>query len=332
MQLRHRLHRWLHSEYWPSWTYYLPLAPLFLYHVIRNRDVGFYAHANPAMETGGLSLIHKWSMYQMLPKSWIPKTIPIEDPQTSDVPSEANQLQPPFIIKPSYGCRGRGVQEAHSIKDVQEKIKTYHEPILIQEKCTYPMEAGIFIARLPNEPTHITGIVSKTGIEVIGDGKRSLLELLLQNPRYSKHVQTLAEEVDLSRVPMPSEHVSLSTIGNHARGATFVDESFRIDDALEGFMNRLMNEIQGFNYGRFDIRFTSWELLKQGKEFCIIELNGANSEPAHMYDPKHSYFFAIKELYRHWNLLGKISKASKVKNKRVGLSTSLRMLFNGGRI
>ncbi|HEV8507718.1 MAG TPA: hypothetical protein VGQ53_20045, partial [Chitinophagaceae bacterium] len=41
--------------------------------------------------------------------------------------------------------------------------------------------------------------------------------------------------------------------------------------------------------------------------FSIIEINGAGSEPTHMYDPNHSIFFAWKEIIRHWNLLWKIS-------------------------
>jgi len=40
----------------------------------------------------------------------------------------------------------------------------------------------------------------------------------------------------------------------------------------------------------------------------IIEINGAGSEPTHMYDPRHSLFFAWKEIVRHWFILGKISR------------------------
>ena len=50
-----------------------------------------------------------------------------------------------------------------------------------------------------------------------------------------------------------------------------------------------------------------FELLKEGKNFSIIELNGSGSEPTHMYDPKHSVFFAWREILRHWDLMCKIS-------------------------
>jgi hypothetical protein len=62
-----------------------------------------------------------------------------------------------------------------------------------------------------------------------------------------------------------------------------------------------------------DIRFKSWEDLREGKNFSIIELNGAGSEPTHIYDPMHSVFFAWKEIMKHLNLLYKIAKINKQK-------------------
>jgi hypothetical protein len=42
-------------------------------------------------------------------------------------------------------------------------------------------------------------------------------------------------------------------------------------------------------------------------DFSIVELNGAASEPTHIYDPKHSLWFAWKELARHITMMYKIS-------------------------
>jgi hypothetical protein len=53
--------------------------------------------------------------------------------------------------------------------------------------------------------------------------------------------------------------------------------------------------------------YSNKEDLKAGKNFCIIELNGAGSEPTHIYDPGHSLFFAWKEIARHFKLLCTIS-------------------------
>jgi hypothetical protein len=68
--------------------------------------------------------------------------------------------------------------------------------------------------------------------------------------------------------------------------------------------------------------------LKQGKNFSIIELNGAGSEPTHMYDPKHSIFFAWKEIIRHWNILARISRINHrlLKKPYMNISAGLEML------
>jgi hypothetical protein len=103
----------------------------------------------------------------------------------------------------------------------------------------------------------------------------------------------------------------ISSIGNHARGATFYDVSSRNNSKMEAVIERISNQIEGFHYGRFDIKFSSWEELENGKSFSIVELNGANSEPTHVYDPKHSYFFALREFARHWNIMAQISRINK---------------------
>ena len=97
----------------------------------------------------------------------------------------------------------------------------------------------------------------------------------------------------------------------------FLDESQRADEELRRQIDQLCQKVPGFYYGRLDIRFESWEALREGKNFSVIELNGAGSEPTHMYDPRHSLFFAWKEIVRHWIILWRISRQNK---KRTGLS------------
>ena len=102
------------------------------------------------------------------------------------------------------------------------------------------------------------------------------------------------------------EEYILSPYGNHARGAMFLDDSHLADEQLREVMDQVCRQIPGFYFGRLDIRFKSWEDLKAGRHFSIIEVNGAGSEPTHIYDPSHSLFFAWKEIIRHWVLLYKI--------------------------
>ena len=102
--------------------------------------------------------------------------------------------------------------------------------------------------------------------------------------------------------------------GNHVRGAKFIDDSHLADEELLNMIDAVCKKVKGFYFGRMDIRYNTWEELKLGKKFSIIELNGAGSEPTHIYDPKHSLFFAWKEITRHFKLLCAIS----IQNHRRG--------------
>ena len=93
-------------------------------------------------------------------------------------------------------------------------------------------------------------------------------------------------------------------------------------------MDHICRQVPGFYYGRLDIRYQSWEDLKQGENFSIIELNGAGSEPTHMYDPRHSIFFAWKEIIRHLNILARISRINHrlLKKPYMNFTEGLKML------
>jgi len=114
--------------------------------------------------------------------------------------------------------------------------------------------------------------------------------------------------------------------GNHARGAKFLDDSNLIDEQLTRVMDNICNQVKDFYFGRLDIRFNTWEELKNGKNFSVIEVNGAGAEPTHIYDPKHSIFFAWKEIIRHWILLWRISRMNyKRGHKYLSLKEGLAM-------
>ena len=124
---------------------------------------------------------------------------------------------------------------------------------------------------------------------------------------YMKSLEAMHHD-KLQEILPAGESRIVSPYGNHARGSKFLDCSHWADEALEQTIDRISKSIPGFYFGRFDIRYRSWEELKQGKEFIIIEVNGAGAEPTHMYDPRHSVFFAWKEIIRHWNIMEKISR------------------------
>ena len=62
----------------------------------------------------------------------------------------------------------------------------------------------------------------------------------------------------------------------------------------------------GFYYGRIDLKAKSLEDFQNGN-FVILEINGANSEATHIYDPNFNLIKAYKEVIKHLNYQHKIA-------------------------
>lgn len=76
-----------------------------------------------------------------------------------------------------------------------------------------------------------------------------------------------------------------------------------IDEQMNTTFDTISKQIEGFYFGRFDLRCTSIEDLKQGNNIAILELNGAGAEPAHIYQPGYSFFKAQKVLAQHYKMI-----------------------------
>ncbi len=317
LTFKQRWTRFTHWEYWPMWTIYLPLGPYYFFESFRSGGLGFFTRTNPSMPTGGMGLLDKEDMYNLLPQGTFPTTTyfnPKTDFSSIQKWISTYNIDFPVVVKPAKGCRGRGVEFIHSENELQHFIANSQEKMVLQSLIPFNNEVGIFYVRMPKESRgRITGIVEKKGIEVTGDGVHSIKELVLLSERYALHLIHLEKDcsLDLNEILPTGKTKELSTIGNHARGATFFDITFRNNEKLERLFDSISNQIEGFYYGRFDVKFESWELLEKGEAFSIVELNGANSEPTHVYDPKHSYFFALKEFRKHYKIMAEISRKNK---------------------
>ena len=167
-------------------------------------------------------------------------------------------------------------------------------------------------------------------LSVKGNGRSTIEALLSKEDRYVLQLPLLRAIYGafLQQVPADGEEHVLAPYGNHRLGAKFLDWTDRITPELEGAIDGVCANIPGFYFGRLDIKFRSWKELCAGQAFSIIELNGAGSEPTHIYDPAHSIFYAWKEIIRHLDLLYKISKANAWREglKPMGLAEGYRML------
>ena len=305
-----------HWEYWNSKVVYAPLYPYWLWLSIKARSLYFLTAANPLIKNGGFIMESKRDVYDLLPKEYYPTTLlfaaqtPIE--RVLEQIDQAG-ISYPLIAKPDIGERGLGVKKIDNIGALADYAANIPVPYLIQDFVHYEKEAGIFYCKPPGaKKGFISGIVYKEPVTVTGDGVLTLTELVWRNDRYLLQWQQIkAAFPDMLDTVLPEgKEMVLVPYGNHCRGSKFTDETFRATGNLSEIFERICSRIPEFYYGRMDVRFESWEALEQGRRFSIIELNGSGSEPTHIYDPKHSLFFAWKEIARHWKILYAISKAN----------------------
>ena len=303
----------MHWEYWPFQIVYIPIYFLWAFYAIKARSIFFFNACNPTMKNGGFVMDSKIEIYSLIPQQFYPKTKFIKEraPFTEVVAILENATIPfPFIVKPDIGLRGSAVKKINAIDD----LKAYHEKAnfdyLLQDLIPFENEVGIFYVRFPNEKKgKITGIVAKEFLIIEGNGIATLEELIKSNPRYELQLKALQKEYgsQLQDVLDSGEKRNLVPYGNHARGAKFIDASDLISDKLTQVIDDMCLQISEFYFGRLDVMYHSWEDLEEGKNFSLVEVNGAASEPTHIYDPKHSIFFAWKELARHITYMYQIS-------------------------
>ncbi|HTQ28064.1 MAG TPA: hypothetical protein VMI35_08050, partial [Puia sp.] len=306
--------RLLHWEYWSFGTVYTPIYIVWFWLCLRARSFFFFAAANPRIKNGGFLNESKKDISQLIPADLQPRTAFFSIPSNADAVLASlrqQDLRFPLIGKPDIGGRGRGVKVLSSDEEVRSYVHQAFLDFHIQEFVPYKNEVGIFYYRYPGEERgHLSGIVRKEFLKVKGDGQSTVRQLLETSMRAILQMKALekADAALLDRVLPAGEEVILVPYGNHARGAEFLDDSALITAELTTVIDGICRRIPEFYFGRLDIRFRSWEELCQGQHFSVIEVNGAGSEPTHMYDPRHSIFFAWKEIIRHWMILWRISR------------------------
>ena len=263
----------------------------------------------------------KKAIYDLIPQQYYPRTelIKLGTPldEIENIIADA-KIKYPLIAKPDIGLRGSAVKKITSGAELKIYAGKADFDYVVQDLIPFENEVGIFYVRYPGEKAgKITGIVSKEFLIITGDGISTIEELIKENPRYELQLKVLKQEYGskFSEILRKGEKLNLVPYGNHARGAKFIDGSQWITPKLTEIINEMCLQIPGFYFGRLDVMYHTLEELEQGKNFSIVELNGAASEPTHIYDPKHSLLFAWKELARHITFMYEIS----VQNNKNGI-------------
>jgi hypothetical protein len=103
----------------------------------------------------------------------------------------------------------------------------------------------------------------------------------------------------------------LAFAGSHSRGAIFRDGNQFITQQLEQKLDEVLGEFSGFHYGRLDIKFRDIQSLMTGEHFDILEINGASSEAAHIWDSDTPLSHIFSTLLKQYRLLYQIGAKHK---------------------
>jgi len=282
---------------------------------VRYRGFNVPTSANPGMATGGFIGESKQDILQQLQRvdaKVVADAYSIEGSTTTDRLLSLHRLcrkhkiTLPFILKPDVGQRGNGVKLIRSMRTALEYLQEVSAPVIVQRYAPGPHEAGVFYNRFPSDARgHIFAITEKTFPTITGDGTRTIEQLIHADSRAALIARTYLRRfaLRLNEVLAAGETLKLVETGNHAQGCIFRDGMHLHTDALERAIDEISRSLPGFFVGRYDIRYENEEDFKQGRNFQIVELNGATSEATSIYDPRNSLFSAYRTLFRQWRLV-----------------------------
>lgn len=314
-------------EFWPIWMLYAPLVPVWAWLSIRYRGTLSFTAANPAMPHGGMVGESKSDILAATPPERVASFALLPAGATDERMTAMNGamgelgLCYPVILKPDAGYRGASVRLIRDAGQAAAYLQDHDYPILLQQYHPGPHEAGIFYYRHPDEPTgRIFGITDKKFPHIIGDGKRTLEQLIHGHPRYRLQADRFLERFDDRRekVLCKGQSMRLAMAGNHCQGVMFLDGASLLTPELESAIDQVLRQIEGFHFGRLDVRYSDVAAFKAGTDWTIIEINGVSSEATNLYDPSWTLFGALATLARQWHHAYRIGWA----NRRRGHAVS----------
>ncbi len=301
-------------ELWNFYVLYAPISPVWFWYCLRSRSIWFFSSSNPTITFGSFEGEGKKEMYDQLPPHLVPRTIYImHDLPYEEVRRKITEagFEYPFIVKPDVGMKGILFRKI----ETEVQLIKYHERIpveyIVQDLIELPVEVSVFYYRYPDQPKGtVSGFIDKELLQVKGNGTSNLRELIEIHPRAKFRMEEMEHRHGhrFERIIPEDEIFFLSYAGNHNRGAHFTNLHKEIDEKLHKVFDELSHYTDKFFYGRYDIKTTSVEDLKNGKNFLILEFNGCGAEPNHIYDCGMSLWKAYGVLLTHWKALYKISR------------------------
>ncbi len=318
-------------EFWPGWLFYTPIVAHCMLMGLRYGSPAGLTAANPSIPGGGLCGESKLDILDQIGPDARPLVARYTAFRTHAWNAQADlqeaesrlaeaRLDYPIVAKPDIGCNGTGVRLMSDPADLFRYLSAYPrgERVILQEYIRHENEAGLFYIRHPDEAQgRITSITLKQAPFVTGDGRSTLRDLVLADPRAGRvpHLYLPRLGRRLHEVPPAGRKVRLVFVGNHCKGSIFRNGTGHATPELTAAADRIATAIPDFHFGRIDLRFTSIGALRRGEGFRIIEVNGVGSEATHIWDPRTRLWEAWRAQFFHYGQAYRIGAA----NRRNGI-------------
>ncbi|MGI9250659.1 MAG: hypothetical protein ACR2PR_05640 [Pseudohongiellaceae bacterium] len=311
-------------EFWPIWIFYIPVAVQWLLLALRYRSWSLPLIANPAIPLSGMVGVPKSAVFDgagATARAWVlpwclyqVQALPMQEQINQALALlQEHKLEFPVVAKPNIGCRGVGVKLLHNTDELRNCLSHYPPGanIQFQQLAQWEAEAGIFYVREPDAKAGtITSLTLKYTPYVTGDGRRTLAELVAADERAGKlqhlYKNTAHNVQHWHRVLAPGERHRLLFSATHSRGAVFRDARELISTKLSQTMDTILADIPGLYYGRMDVKFKDIDSLRAGRDFAIIEINGASAESINIWDRNAGLGEALKTLLQQYRTLFKL--------------------------
>lgn len=318
------------------WAFYPPVILYAAWLMLRYRGILLPTVANPSFPGGGFVGESKAEILELVVRhapDWVAPFVAVDRPAAASAGAaagldielelrralaklDAAGMALPVVAKPDLGCRGVGVQLVRTVDKLRAYLAGFPPGarLLLQRYVPFEGEAGIFYCRHPGQPRgRIISITLKYFPHVYGDGKRTLQQLVLDDPRAGKlsHLYLRRHVARLREVPEVGEAIRLAFAGSHSRGAIFRNGNAFVTPAMEARFDAIAQSLPEFYFGRFDIRFEDFAQVQAGENFTIVEANGAGAESTHIWDRRTTLLQAWSDLMLQYRLLFQIGRANR---------------------
>ena len=306
--------KYTQREFLPTWISLFPVFFYISYLAIKAKSPLFFSATNPGIPLWGLTGDSKTPVLKQLPKEFIPHTLYISaGTSVTEIIKhiEFANMEYPLIIKPDIWEGGIGVEKLDNDADLIKYIHNYDEDVLIQEYIEWTNELTLLYYRFPHKSNwHISFISTKEFLAVTGDGESTLEELVRSGKRTKlfEHIFK-REHADERNTIIPAwEEYLLQFKWNNHHGTAFVNSNHLITPDVQMIFDHIADEIEGFYYGRFDIKYQDINEFIQGKSFKILDVNWVWAG-LHQGTGRDYPIWRVRSIwFNHWNIIYKIAK------------------------